>query len=255
MKPDPFQDGPLRSALREMFNANLEASQLMLKGYVAASPRDPLGYSLSAAVPFYNFVGGRLRPHGGGSVQDMIVGKGIGVPSDNQQIRDTLRHARRLAEVDLDADPRDQNALLALCLVESVERDALVLSYKRWMAGLKHAQGAGLQARRLLEVNPQAYDAYYVIGLSEYVIAQIPAIIRPFAKIPGVVGQKSRAIQFLEAAARSGFYLQDFARQMLVSIFLEERRPQDAVRLLEGLAKDFAGNAGYRAELERLKAT
>jgi hypothetical protein len=37
---------------------------------------------------------------------------------------------------------------------------------------------------------------------------------------------------------------------MLVSIYLEEIRPQDGWRL----AKEFAGNAGYRAELERLRA-
>jgi hypothetical protein len=90
--------------------------------------------------------------------------------------------------------------------------------------------------------------------LSEYVLSQVPAIIRPFARIPGVLGQKRRAIQFLEAAARSGHYLQDFARQMLVTIYLEERRPRDAIRLLEGLVKDFANNAAYRAELERLTA-
>ena len=172
----------------------------MLKGYVAASPRDPLGFSLSAAVPFYHFVGSRLRPHGGGSVQDMILGKGIGIPANIHQVGAALQQARRLAEVDLQADPRDQNALLALCIVECVERDAQVLLYKRWMASLKPAQGAGLHARQLLEVNPEAHDAYYVIGFSEYVLAHVPAIIRPFARIPGVLGEKPRAIQFLEAA-------------------------------------------------------
>jgi hypothetical protein len=253
MKPDPFHDGPLLTALREMFNGQVDSSKSLLKGYTAATPRDPLGFCLSAAVSFYSFVGGSLRPHGGGSMTDMIVGKGMAEPPDFPQVRDALKQARRLAEIDLQADPRDQNALLSLCVVEGIERDALVLLYKRWMASLKHAQGAGLQARRLLEANPQAYDAYYVIGLSEYVIAQVPALIRPFAKIPGVIGQKSRAMQFLEAVARGGCYFQDFARQMLVSIYLEERRPSDAVRLLEGLAKDFSGNTSYRAELERLK--
>jgi hypothetical protein len=246
--------GPLLQALRHLFNGDLESSSGLLKGYVAMSPRDPLGYSLSGAVPFYYFVGNRLRPHGKGSVQDMILGKGIEAPPDFPQITAALKQARRLAALDLEEDPRNQNARLSLCIVEGVERDALVLLYKRWMASLKHAQEASLQARRLLEVNAQAYDAYYVIGLSEYVISQIPAILRPFAKIPGIVGQKSRAIQFLEAAAGSGCYLRDFARQMLVTIYLEERRPNDAIHLLEGLAKDFEGNAGYRTELERLRS-
>lgn len=251
---DPFREGPLREALRALFNSDLASSQAMLKGYVAATPRDPLGYSLSAAVPFYHFVGSRLRPHGAASVQEMIVGKGIGVPAGIHEIAADLKTARRLSGIDLETDPRDQNAFLTKCIVECVERDVLVLVYRKWMAGLKHAQAASIEARRLLEVNADAYDAYYVIGLSEYVLSQIPGILRTFTKIPGVVGQKSRAIQFLEAAARKGCYLQDFARQMLVSIYLEEHRPQDAVHVLEGLVQDFAGNAGFRAELERLKA-
>jgi hypothetical protein len=86
-----------------------------------------------------------------------------------------------------------------------------VLVYRRWVAGLEHAREASLQARRLLEVNSEAYDAYYVIGLSEYVLAQIPALLRPFAKIPGVVGDRSRAAKFLEAVAGADCYFQDFA--------------------------------------------
>jgi len=254
MKPDLFQDGPLREAVRAMFNGQLESSESQFKGYMTMKPRDPLGCALSVAVPFYHFVGNRMQPHGSGTIKDLIVGKGIAVPPDFARTQESLLQARRLAEIDLDADPRDQNAMLALSIVEGVERDALVLFHKRWMDSLKHAQAAGLHAKHLLEVNAKAYDAYYVVGLSEYVIAQIPAFLRPFAKIPGIVGRKSRAIDFLEAAAGAGCYLQDFARQMLVTIYLEEGRKQDAVRLLESMAGDFPDNTGYGAELARLKA-
>jgi hypothetical protein len=136
-----------------------------------------------------------------------------------------------------------------------VERDVLVLAYKRWMAGLDHAKEAGFYARRLLEVNRQAYDAYYVIGLSEYVLSQVPGLLRPFAKIPGVIGERGRAVQFLEAVAGSPeCYFQDFARQILVTIYGEQGRMGDALRVAEELAKDFPGNIGYRAELERLSS-
>jgi hypothetical protein len=247
-----MQSDPLRTAVRNMFNSELAASQALLKGCIAVAPSDPLAHSPSAAVPFYHFVGSRLRPHGGGSMQDMILGKGIGKPADIDHIRTMLQRARRLAGVNLSVDPRDQNALLALCVAEGVERDVLVLVYKRWMAGLEHAREAGLHARRLLEVNRQAYDAYYVIGFSEYVLSQVPGLLRPFAKIPGVVGEQRRAVQFLEAVADARCYFQDFARQMLVTIYLEQSRIKDALRVAEGLARDFPGNGGYRAELERL---
>ena len=61
-------------------------------------------------------------------------------------------------------------------------------------------------------------------------------------------------MQFLEAVADAGCYFQDFARQILVTIYVEQRRMGDALRVVEDLAKDFPGNKGYRAELERLSS-
>ena len=207
-----------------MFKGELEASLAILKGCVAAHPEDPLAASLSAAVPFYHFIGSRLQPNGQGSLQDMIVGKGIAPPANLDFIGTMLQWAERLAAIDLEAHPWDENALLALCVAEGVERDIRVLVYRRWMEGLDHARAASLQARRLLEVNAEAYDAYYVIGLSEYVLSRVPRLFRPFAKIPGIVGDRGRAVQFLEAASESGCYFRDFARQTLAQISAEQRR-------------------------------
>jgi hypothetical protein len=237
-----------------MFNARADASRAALKGYIAATPRDPLGHSLSAAVAFYCFAGNRLRQKSRTSIHETVLFAGIGVPADIHEVRSAIQRARALAHIDLEADPLDQNALVALCIAEGVDRDVLALAYRRWMTSLEHAQAASLHARRLLQVNPRAHDAYYVIGLSEYVLSRMPSFLRAFTKIPGVVGQMPRAIQFLEATANGGCYLRDFARQMLVTIYLEDRKPREAVRILEDLTRDFTGNAGYRAELERLKA-
>jgi len=82
MKPDPFRDGPLRGAVREMFNARADASRAALKGYIAATPRDPLGHSLSAAVAFYCFAGNRLRQKSRTSIHETVLFAGIGVPAD-----------------------------------------------------------------------------------------------------------------------------------------------------------------------------
>jgi hypothetical protein len=105
-----------------------------------------------------------------------------------------------------------------------------------------------------LSLNPSAYDAYFVIGFNEHMLAQIPSVFKPFTKIPGIVGHTGRAIQFLEAAAVSGWFFRDFARQMLVTLYTGEKRRQDARRMLSGLVADFPGNAGYRKELDALMA-
>jgi hypothetical protein len=252
MISDPFCDGPLRLAVRHLFNGDLKTSQSLLAQYVCEAPGDPLGYSLSAAVPFYNFVGDTMRLQYGNSLRGIILGKGIRFPPGlRQNLGYHLQCAQRHARLDLAANPNDTNAAFALCVAEGVERDVMALVFKKWMVSFRHAQDAALHARRLLGLNPAAYDAYFVIGFSEHLIQEIPAIFRPFTKIPGIVGETSRAIAFLEAAASGGHYFQEFARQMLFTLYTEEGREHEALTILSQLVTDFPGNGGYRAEWAR----
>jgi hypothetical protein len=250
MAGDPFQPGLLQDAVHHLFNGDLRISQSMLSDYVAAHPLDPLGYSLSAAAPFYNFIGHRFRVDHGNSLQSMISADKIAMPQAMElDLTRQLRRARQLA-----AKAEAQNSLLALCMTEGVCRDLQALVFRRWTASLDHARQANLHAQHLLSLNPGAYDAYFVIGFNEHMLAQIPPVFKPFTKIPGIVGHTGRAIQFLEAAAVSGWFFRDFARQMLVTLYTGEKRRQDARRMLSGLVADFPGNAGYRKELDTLMA-
>lgn len=254
MKPDPFRDGPLLWTLRYMFNDQFEEGRAALKDYLAMAPLDPLAHGLSAAVLLYHHAGSKFATGRGHSIFHAMTSAGIEMPANIGEIEGSIQESRRLARIDLEADRTDQNALLALCMAEGTARDSAALLYRRWVSSLDYARAAGASARRLLEVNAGAYDAYYVIGISEYVLSRLPGIVGMFATIPGIVGDMTRAVQFLEATAAQGYYLRDFARQALVSIHMEHRRAKDAVRVLEGLTRDFPGNSGYRAELAKLRA-
>ncbi|MBV8550239.1 MAG: hypothetical protein JOY54_02985 [Acidobacteriaceae bacterium] len=255
MTSDASCEGPLRLAVRHLFNSDLSASQRLLKEYVAAKPQDPLGYSLSAAVPFYNLVANQLSTHYANSIRSMISGGRIGVPPAMLlELGNNLQRSKTQAQLDLSSNPKDENAAFALCVAAGVERDIAALAFKRWMVSFQHAKTATLRARHLLALNPEAYDAYFVIGFSEHLIQEIPMIFRPFAKIPGIVGQTSRAIQFLEAAATGGQYFREFARQTLLTVYSEAGRQDDVSRILYGLTKEFPGNDRYRAEWTKLRA-
>lgn len=251
MKNDPFRDGPLRQALCDLFNGKNDATEETLRQYLAADPLDPLAHSFRAASLFYAFAAPRMGLRHGRLMWAALSG-GIGLPEDIGKLRAALQEARRLATLDLEEDARDENALLALCTAEGVERDLLVLGCGRPLAALQCARASTFYARRLLQVNPCAYDAYYIIGFSEYALASVPAALRSIARIPGIIGQTGRAVQFLQAAAREGWYLRDLARQVLVGVYLWDDKPHDAARVLEGLVRDFRGNPVYSAALEEL---
>jgi hypothetical protein len=249
MASHPFVDGPLKLAVWHLFNSDLPACRALLAEYVAESPDDPLGYALAAALPFYDFVAEKMRMQYGNSLRKMVLGKGVALPPQfRQELGHNLQRAQTLARASLKSNPNDANATFALCLAEGVERDAMALVFKRWMVSFRHAQDAAWHARRLLVLDAGAYDAYFVIGFSEHLIQVLPAFVRPFAKIPGIVGETGRAIGFLEAAASGGHYFQVFARQLLFTMYSDEGREPDALRMLRDLRNDFPGNGNYRAE-------
>jgi hypothetical protein len=78
--------------------------------------------------------------------------------------------------------------------------------------------------------------------------------VRPFVHIPGVAGDKKKAVRFCEIAAASGWYFQEFARRTLVNLYVEEGRLADAAQLIGELAAEFPGNAMLRADRETLSS-
>jgi hypothetical protein len=170
------------------------------------------------AVAFYHYVSVRIPERETRSIVGVLLGPGIVMPQALQKdIGKTLRRAQALA-----AHPGDASAVLALCIVEGVNRDGLALVSKHWSGSLAHAERAQMLARRLLEREPSAHDAYFVFGSTEYLVSRIPAPVRAFARIPGVAGDKKKAVRFCEIAAASGWYFQEFARRTLVNLYVEE---------------------------------
>ena len=114
-------------------------------------------------------------------------------------------------------------------LSEGVKRDYLALVCKKWLDSFECARRASAHARQLLKLDPEAHDAHFVLGMTEYMVNRIPAIIRPFAPIEGIRGDRTIAIRYCESAVHSGNYFQEFARRLLVDLYLDEGRHPEAV--------------------------
>jgi hypothetical protein len=57
-----------------------------------------------------------------------------------------------------------------------------------------------------------------------------------------------------QTAAKSGCFLQEFARRLLVNLYLDEGRVAEARELLAALAAEFPKNPLLREDLHRLRA-
>ena len=67
-------------------------------------------------------------------------------------------------------------------------------------------RNAGSYARRLLQVAPDAADAYLVLGAANYIIGSQALHKRLFLRFAGIRGDKGEGIQQLEIVAARGRY-------------------------------------------------
>jgi tetratricopeptide (TPR) repeat protein len=241
--------GPRREALREMFRQDIDGAHELLDGYLDEHPKDALAHSLNAAVTFYHHISERM-PEGPREMLAMVLlGKGVPFPAA----------LRKSLEIDLGrargyAVHEDAPDLLALAIVEGVKRDYLALVCKKWLESFDSARKANAHARHLLNIDPSADDAYFVLGMTEYMVHRIPSIIRPFAPIEGIRGELPKAIRYCQRALQSGNYFQEFARRLLVDLYLDEGRRADALTEIRRLADEFPENRGIVKDLNKISA-
>ena len=82
----------------------------------------------------------------------------------------------------------------------------------------------------------------------------MPFFVRWFVRFEGVEGQKSAAALKLERVATSGRYLGPFARILLAIVHVREKQNDRALKVLQGLSRDYPGNPLFRAEAAKVTA-
>jgi hypothetical protein len=247
----------LDQAFNRLYNYDFAGSADRADHYVGTQPNDPMGHTARAAAYLFselhrlNLLGKEFM-----TSDDRIKSKTAVIAKETarREFQQSAAAARKLAEANLSRNPADARALLAMTIVAGLERDNAALIEKRLRASLDFAKESQQYARRLIAADPQAYDAYFTFGFSEYLVGSLPFFARWFMKLEGVEGDKAKGLNELETAADKGHFLKPFARMMLAMFYMREKRPQDSRRHLEALAAEYPGNPAVRAELNRLDA-
>ena len=174
-------------------------------------------------------------------------------PKTKQQFDDALTRAESEARQELNANPRDPDALFAMTLTYGLRADYLALVEKRNMASLSLTKQADGWAEKLLSQHPGYYDGYLATGLSKYILGSLAAPVRWLLKLGGYSGgDKKEGMKEVQLVADRGHYLAPFARMLLAIAYLRQKEPDKARTLLEGLRQDFPGNSLFTREIARL---
>jgi hypothetical protein len=164
------------------------------------------------------------------------------------------KEAQRLAQLRLQENPEDTNALFSMTLSLGLQADYASLIDKHQIESLKVTGEADKYARRLLAVAPDAADAYLGLGTANYVIGSLPTHKRFFLALAGIHGDIRVGIQQLQIAATSGHYLRPFAKILLALAALREKNTELARTELRDLVAEFPGNPLFASELAKLDA-
>jgi len=248
---------PIDDAFRCLYNFDFPAAHRVLDNYIAANPKDPLGYSTRAAAYLFHELD-RLNILAAEFFTDdkkITANKRLEPdPVVREKFFFAIETAQQLANERLLGHPGDANALFSLCLAEGMITDYMAFVEKKRLRSLGPAQRSHRHALELLRLHPDFADAYLTTGLNEYLVGSLPFFIRWFVRFDGVEGNKLTAVSKLEKVAREGRYLGPFARILLSLLHLREKRPHITIRLLEELIAEFPHNPLLRYELDKIRA-
>jgi hypothetical protein len=248
----------LEAGFRLLYELKPAEARARFETWQKAHPQDPLGYASEAASYLFE----ECYRQGVLTSDFFLDNKRFlgDIPlKPDPQLRAAFfasdKQTQDLAQLRLKTNPDDPNALFAMSLGLGLQADYASLIDKRQLDSLRKIREADTYSNKLLEVVPDAADAYLGLGTANYIIGSLPGPKKFVLGFAGIHGDKNKGIQQLETTANHGYYLRPFAKILLALTALREKRPEVAREQLTELVAEFPENALFAGELAKLSAS
>lgn len=246
----------IERALNRMYNFDFNNADREMDGYIAEQPSDAVGLSFRAASLLFRELD-RL------SILESEFFASNKRLTDKQELKpdeklkqrffSAVEASKAMARTKLTSDANDKNALFALCLNAGLITDYMGLIEKRHLGSLSYAKESHSYAVKLLKLDPGYVDAHLTTGMTEYLLGSVPFFVKWFVRFEDAEGNKALAVERLKSVIERGRYLGPFAKILLATIDLREKRPLQAEMRLAELNRDFPENPLFKKELEKLR--
>ncbi len=252
-----MDDPQLSAGFRLLYQLKFEEARKQFVDWENDRPGEPLGPALEGASDLFEEFYRKGVLSSGFFLDDKRLLGGISDEPDaalEAQFASAVQRADKLARERLARDPQDIVALFALTLIEGMQADDLFLIQKRQIESLRHLRAADRYARTLLQLAPDADDAYVALGAANYIIGCLPAYKRALLWVDRVHGDKALGMQQLSQAASSehAHYLRPYARLMLALAALREGNVNVTRQQLQELTAEFPENPLFAKELAKI---
>jgi hypothetical protein len=246
----------LEAGYRSAFNLQFDHAHRAFAEWQSLHPDDPMGPVSEAAVYLFSECDRLHILEAQFLADDKKAEKSNQItpdPAVRAQFEAMLEKTRSLSEARLAKDPKDTTAIFARILMDGLHGDYLALVADKERDALKYLKQSRSQAETLIAMKPDNYDAYFPIGVENYMTSLKSSAVRWFLRAGGAQTDKATGLRNLTIVAEKGHYLAPFAQVFLVIATLHDHNKPKALELMENLAKQFPDNHVYNHELARLR--
>ncbi len=242
---------PLSGVVDDMYNAEYAKAQRLLEPWVKTHPEDFRAWNYLAEAMMDREM---LREHlfnGAAFMQSGAVFRQRREPLPpgyRQRLSEVFDRAQRLEEARLRQNPKDQEALYWLGATYSGRTEFDFILLRSYLAAYHEGKQSLRDNERLLKLNPNFTDAYFVIGLAKYSIGTLPWYERLMVSLAGAHGSIPQGVADLERVSQHGHYVREDARVALVAVYERQKNPSRALSLLRQIGRAYPEN--YLAPLE-----
>jgi len=156
------------------------------------------------------------------------------------------------ANVQLQKNANDTNALFARGWARSLEACYLAMVERSFTPALKLALGARNDHEKVLEIDPRYVDANMVVGIYQYVVGALPFAFKVLVGIAGIHGSKATGLAMLQESADRGVITSVESRTAMMLFLRREAKYQEAKAIAEGLARQYPRDFLFTLEVANL---
>ena len=166
----------------------------------------------------------------------------------DRAFRDRMAQAKTKALALVARNKNDADALYFLGAFYGVMAGYEASTARKFFAAMRNGSRSVDAHEKVLKLKPDYYDAYLSVGMYDYIVGNLPFAYKAFAAIAGVRGNKQRGITRLQTIIEKNAATADDARVMLLAIYQNEKRHNDALAILTELNAKYPNS--YLLKLE-----
>ncbi len=166
----------------------------------------------------------------------------------DRAFRDRMAQAKTKALALVAKNKNDPDALYFLGAFYGVMAGYEASTARKFFSAMRNGSRCVDAHEKVMKLRPDYYDAYLSVGVYDYIVGSLPFGYKALATMVGVRGNKKRGITRLQTLIENEAATAADARVILLAIFRNEKRDEDALGLLEDLSSKYPGN--YLLKLE-----